>query len=193
MFEWTFGEWRTVAFVAASSMLIYVSTVLAVRAGERRTLAEMSLYDFVAAVALGAIVGRTATTAAPSYVQGVTAVVTILVIHHAVSWARVRWSVVRRVVDRSPVILVRDGCVHRDRMRRAHVTNDDLATALRRHGITGTDGARLVVLESRGSFSVVPAGPGDGLDRSDPKEHTTSPSGPDAHAGPIEGVVDGTS
>ncbi|WP_203935616.1 hypothetical protein [Planosporangium mesophilum] len=42
----------------AKTLLLYATAVICFRVGERRTLAEMSAFDFVAAVAVGAIVGR---------------------------------------------------------------------------------------------------------------------------------------
>src|SRR5205807_3827401 len=45
-------------WVALKALLLYVTAIGGFRLGERRTLAEMSAFDFVAAVAVGAIVGR---------------------------------------------------------------------------------------------------------------------------------------
>ncbi len=45
-------------WVAAKALLLYLTAVFGFRLGGRRTLAEMSASDFIAAVAVGAIVGR---------------------------------------------------------------------------------------------------------------------------------------
>jgi hypothetical protein len=44
--------------VVPKALLLYLTAVLGFRVGQGRTLAELSPYDFVAAVAVGAIVGR---------------------------------------------------------------------------------------------------------------------------------------
>lgn len=156
MFGWLLGDWRSLGFVALSTALIYVSVVLGLRVGERRTLTEMTAYDFAVAIALGSIIGRTATTADPSYVKGVGAVATLLLCHHALSLARARWAIVRRVVDRSPIELVRDGELAAPGLIRAHMTEADLQMVLREHGVRGPGDAELVMLEARGAFSVIP-------------------------------------
>jgi uncharacterized membrane protein YcaP (DUF421 family) len=156
MFTWLFGEWRSVGFVALSTMLIYLSVVIGVRLGERRTLTEMTAYDFAVAIALGSIIGRTATTADPSYVKGATAVAALLLCHHTLSLLRVRSAFLRRIIDRPPTDLVRDGQIIDGRLRRAHMTEMDLDMVLREHGLRSVDEAALVVLEPRGAFSVVP-------------------------------------
>jgi len=46
MCDWILGSWRTAGLVALTTTLAYVFTVVALRLGERRTLGEMSPYDF---------------------------------------------------------------------------------------------------------------------------------------------------
>ncbi len=156
MYAWLVGSWRSAGYVALSAVLIYVSTVLALRwFGERRTLTQMTIFDFAVAVALGAIVARTATTPRPSYVQGVAAVVALLITHNAISAVRVRFSPARKVFGREAVVLVVAGEVREDALRRAHMTRDDLDTALRERGVASLAEVRMALLESRGAFSVL--------------------------------------
>ncbi len=175
---WLLGGWRSAVYVAASAVMIYLSTVFAIRAvGERRTLTQMTIFDFSVAVALGAVIARTATTASPSYVQGVVAVVALLGAHNVISILRRRFPGTRRLFDRDALVLVRDGRVHDDALRRAHLTVDDLRTVLRERGVPALDEVRLVVLESRGAFSVL-RDQGDD-DRLWPDRHDAAGSGVD--------------
>ncbi len=59
--EQLIGGVNELGWVAAKALLLYLTAVFGFRLGERRTLAEMSAFDFVAAVAVGAIVGRVPT------------------------------------------------------------------------------------------------------------------------------------
>jgi uncharacterized membrane protein YcaP (DUF421 family) len=155
MFRWFLGSWQTAGYVVLSTALIYVSVVAGLRFGERRTLSQMNVYDFAVATALGAVIGRTATAPAPSYAQGLAAVVTLLLAHNTLSWLRVTWAPVRRLTDRRPLALVHDGNVDTATLRRARLTTDDLGVILRKHGLDDISDAELVVLEPRGAFSVV--------------------------------------
>lgn len=155
MYRWLLGEWRTVGFVALSTVLIYVSTVGAVRASERRTLAEMSVFDFVVAVAIGAIVGRTATTASPSYVQGLVAVFTLAVSHRCLGWVRLRRSALRQIFERRPLIIVRAGRLCPEEVGRGHLSDGDVAAVLREHGVARLEDVQLAVMEANGRFSVI--------------------------------------
>jgi uncharacterized membrane protein YcaP (DUF421 family) len=174
MSEWIVGSWPTVGYVALSTMLIYVSVVVGTRFSERRTLAEMTAYDFAAAVALGSIIGRTATAKSPSYVQGLAAVVALLLVHNVTSWGRYRWSWFEHLTDRAPIVVVRNGRPVPEGLRRAKITEADLETVLRRRGLSDLRGVRALVLEGKGAFSVI----------ADDRDEAGRPDGPEADGSP---------
>lgn len=153
--RWFAGGLPRVAFVIISTLLIYASTLIGIRFGDRRALAQLNPFDFVVAVAFGSIVARTATSATPTYVEGLTALVTLLAAHRVLSIARRRSVRVRRVIDRPPVVLIRDGEIHEDAVAGADLTTSDLATLLREQGVRSVDEIELAVLEARGVVSVL--------------------------------------
>jgi uncharacterized membrane protein YcaP (DUF421 family) len=154
MFEWILGDWRTIGFIALSTVLIYVSTVAVLRFTERRTLAEMSSFDLVVVVAFGSIVGRTATAARPSYAQAIAALVTLLVLHHLASWLRLRSAAVRRATDRRAVVLVEVGQLRSEALAEVHLTEADVWRVMRQHGIRDIASLDLLVIEGSGRFSL---------------------------------------
>jgi hypothetical protein len=68
--------------VAIKALLLYATAVAGFRLGERRALAEISAFDVIAAVAVGAIVGRVPTARDAGYLAGAVTDVN-LVIHPA--------------------------------------------------------------------------------------------------------------
>ena len=70
------------------------------RLGERRTLAQLSSFDFAVAVAIGAIIGRTVTTLSASFATGAVALVTLLVVHRLVAFARRHSRIARSLTIR---------------------------------------------------------------------------------------------
>ena len=75
-------------WVAAKAVLLFAVAVIGLRLGERRTLAQLSAFDFAVAVAVGAIIGRGATAADTSFATSAVALITLLVVHRAVAIAR---------------------------------------------------------------------------------------------------------
>lgn len=153
MFHWLIGDWRTIGLVTMATMAIYFFASAAVRGSERRTLAEMSAFAFVVAVAIGSVVGRTATSGTTSVVQGCMAIVTLVAAHRIVGWVRLRWPHAHAVVDHDPVVLISMGRLLHDHLDRARLTDRDVYTALREQGIRSIDEVELLVLEGAGKFS----------------------------------------
>jgi uncharacterized membrane protein YcaP (DUF421 family) len=150
-----FGSAGAIWWVALKTLLLYVTAIVGLRLGERRTLAEMSAFDFVAAVAVGAIVGRVPNAHDAGYFAGAATLVTVLVAHRLITWLRYRPRLAR-LVDHAPRLLVVDGQVLDAAMRRSGLTRDDLYGLLRERGVQDLAEVRYVVFEQRGRVSVVP-------------------------------------
>jgi hypothetical protein len=65
-----FGEPGGLGWVAVKAVLLFAVAVIGLRLGERRTLAQLSAFDFTVAVAIGSIIGRTVTAASTSFATG---------------------------------------------------------------------------------------------------------------------------
>lgn len=148
------GHPGNLAWVAIKAILLFVTAVIAFRIAERRTIAEMGAFDFIAAVACGSIVGRTPISSTTSYLESVVALVAILLVHSILT--RMRFNKpLAQLIDHPPRTLVEDGTVDAKQLRKAGLTMDDLAALLRAHDIHSLAEARLVLFEQRGKISVV--------------------------------------
>ena len=149
-----FGQIENLGWVAVKALLLYVTAVAGLRLTKRRVVAELSLFDFVAAVAVGAIVGRTATAADTSYITGAVALLIVIIAHGAITQLRLRPGMLF-LTDHAPRILVTEGKIHHGELRRCGLTEEDLYATLRQHGITSLASIRYVIFEAKGAISVI--------------------------------------
>ena len=156
------GQVGELGWVAAKAALLFATAVAALRMSRRRTMAEMSAFDFVAAVAIGAIVGRVPNSSKTSFVEGAVTLVTILVVHSAATSLRFRPSFAK-LMEHSPRLLVAEGEIKERALHRAGMTHDDLYALLRQRGVTQLDQVRFVIFERRGDLSVITKEQGDRL------------------------------
>jgi uncharacterized membrane protein YcaP (DUF421 family) len=158
-------------WVAVKAVLLFAVAVIGLRLGERRTLAQLSAFDFAVAVAIGAIIGRGATASDTSFATSAVALVTLLVAHRAVAIAR-RNSRVARLIDHPPRVLVARGELQAKELARAGLTAEDVYALLRENGVGDLGQVGYLLYEARGAVTVVGAGrePGplvqDGLNAS---------------------------
>jgi uncharacterized membrane protein YcaP (DUF421 family) len=153
--HWLIGNWTDLGEVAAKGTLMYATALLALRVGERRTLAQWTSIDFATAVAMGAIIGRTAIAGMQSYLTGAVAVVTLIVVHRIISALRFT-PAVGKLVDHRVRVLVDNGEVRRSELRKCAVTENDLYAHLRQQGYFSLDEIRYVLYETKGNLTVVP-------------------------------------
>jgi uncharacterized membrane protein YcaP (DUF421 family) len=71
-----------------------------------------------------------------------------------------RWQAAARLIRPGSLVLVRDGQVVRENMRRELITDEELHTLLRQQGVVDLDQVREVRMESDGRFSVTTRTPG---------------------------------
>src|ERR671929_1253918 len=108
--DWLIGDGSGLGVVIAKAALMYVTALVALRVGERRTLAQWTIIDFATAVAMGAIIGRTAIAGTQSYLTGAVALVTLVAVHRVASVLRFR-PMLNKLFDHRVRVLVADGRV----------------------------------------------------------------------------------
>lgn len=151
------GQIQQLGWVATKAVLLFVLSLIGFRIGERRTFAQLSPFDFAVSVALGAIIGRTATSDTTSFATGAVALIALLVAHYAVSEIRRHWHG-SGLVDQPPNVLILGGHLHHDGMARGGLTPADVKALLRQRGVGDIAEVDVMLFESRGGVSIHPAG-----------------------------------
>lgn len=154
--DWLVGNAAQAGTVVAKAALMYATALVLLRLGERRTLAQWTIIDFATAVAIGAVLGRTAVAADQSYVTGAAALVTLVVVHRVASVLRFT-RMFNKLVDHRVRVLVSDGRVRRGQLRLCGLTDADLYAELRLRGVFDLASLRYVLYEAKGGLTIVPA------------------------------------
>ncbi len=153
--SWIVNHWDHLGPVAGKAVLMYATAVIGLRLGERRTLAQWTIIDFVTAVAIGAIVGRTAIADTQSYAVGAAALLTLIAVHRLASLLRFH-PVAGKLFDHRVRVLVDHGELRRRQLRICGLTDNDLYAQLRQRGIFDVAPLRYVLYEAKGGLTVVP-------------------------------------
>jgi uncharacterized membrane protein YcaP (DUF421 family) len=148
------GNWHLAGFAALKALALFLTTAAAFRFTQRRTLAEFTLFDWVTAVAVGAIIGRTATAPDTPWLAGTSALLALIAAHAIVMRLRFRPGL-RRLLDPPLRVLIHDGEIDDRNLRRSGLTRDDLDAVLRQHGHLTPAGIGLALFEPKGSVSVL--------------------------------------
>src|SRR3954453_23177717 len=153
--DWLIGDRGDLGVVVAKAALMYATALVALRLGERRTLAQWTIIDFATAVAMGAVIGRTAIAGTQSYLTGAVALLTLVAVHRLASVLRFN-PLFNKLADHRVRVLVIHGNVRHDELRRCGLTDNDLYAQMRQRGVFSLQGVRYVLYETKGSITIVP-------------------------------------
>ncbi len=144
--------WYDAGVVSLAALLIYLVLIFYSRLVGPRSFAQLSAFDFAVTVALGAVVGATATdTARLPY--GVIGLGVLFLLRWSVAVGRQHG--LGHLVDNTPLLIMLDSEILHEHLARAKLTEADLRQSLRQAGITSMAEAEAVVMERDGSISVL--------------------------------------
>jgi uncharacterized membrane protein YcaP (DUF421 family) len=136
---------------------IYVVLLLIFRIAGRRTLSEMTTFDFVLLLIISEATQNALIGEDFSVTNAILAVLTLIGLDIASSLLKRRFPRFGKVIDGVPTILVENGRPLPDRLYRARLSEDDVLEAARHlHGVERMDQIKYAVLEVSGGISVVP-------------------------------------
>ncbi|WP_374471634.1 DUF421 domain-containing protein [Phenylobacterium sp.] len=150
-----FTNWNDIGRVLAVGAAAYVSLVLILRISGKRTLSKLNAFDFVVTIALGSTLASVLTSKTLSLAEGVTALALLVGLQLVVTSLAVRSRRFDRIVKSEPSLLLRNGELLSDAMRRERVTPDEVMSAIRDAGATTFAAASAVILESDGTLTAL--------------------------------------
>jgi uncharacterized membrane protein YcaP (DUF421 family) len=136
-------------------VVVFLWGVVLVRLGDRRLLGKNAGFDVLLVVILGSVLSRAVNGRSPFFpTLGVSAVLVFL--HHLLAWLTSRSDRLSRWIKGSPRLLIVDGEIQTEALKRSYFTTEDLEENLRLHGnVSGAQQVREARLERNGSVSVV--------------------------------------
>lgn len=138
------------------SAAVYVFILLAFRFTGKRQVGQLTPFDLVVLLLISNVVQNAVIGPDNSLGGGLIGAVVILALNYGFVEATYRWSWARRWFEARPTLLVHNGRILHDALRRERLTIEDLRAALRKNGLVEPDEARFAVLEENGGISVVP-------------------------------------
>lgn len=146
------GDLPTLLFSAIRVSVVYVVLLGLIHLSGRRTLGQMTSFDLVTLLLLSNVVQNAMIGPDNSLVGGLLGAGVLLGVNRLV--ARSGW--LRSRLERDPIMLVFQGRVLTDRLRREGVSLADLEVAVREHGVADLSEVETAVLEMDGNISIIP-------------------------------------
>lgn len=150
-----FDAWIDVVRVLLVGSAAYVTLIAVLRISGKRTLAKLNAFDLVVTVAVGSTLATILLNTDVSFAEGATAFALLAALQFLAATVSSRLGAGRSVLTARPTLLVSQGRLLDDALRRQRVSADEIRQAIRSSGQGDVSQVAAVVLETDGTLSVI--------------------------------------
>ncbi|BBP65161.1 DUF421 domain-containing protein [Pseudomonas sp. Cab53] len=135
---------------------IYVALLVLFKIAGRRSLAEITTFDFVLLMIIGEATQQALLGDDFSLTNSLMVIVTLIAIDVGLSLLKLRSRWVSQLIDGGPTIIVEDGRILHGRLRHARLVEEDIMEAARAsQGIETLEQIKFAIIERNGKISVI--------------------------------------
>ena len=138
------------------TIFLYLVLIFCIRFMGKRQIGQMEASEFVVTMLVADLASIPMQDSAIPLLSGLVPIFTVLGMELVLSWAIMKSVVMRRFFCGKPVILIDNGKILRDNLRRTRVTLDELTGHLREKDVLDIRTVQFAILENDGSLSVFP-------------------------------------
>lgn len=139
------------------TVILFFVTTIVLRLMGKRQLAELQPYEVVITLMISDLATQPMGDVELPLLGGVVAILTLLLMHSLLSSLSF-WSIrLRSIICGRPSVLVRNGKICEDELKRLCFDLSDLMEGIRSQGLIGLHETGSVILETNGALSVFPA------------------------------------
>lgn len=137
---------------------IYLALMVLFKISGRRSLGELTSFDFVLLMVIGEATQQALLGDDFSVTNAILVIITLMVIDIGFSLVKRRFKRVAKLIDGGPTIVVENGVFLLHRMHEARIQEDDIMEAARiGQGVERVDQIKYAILERNGKISIIPA------------------------------------
>jgi uncharacterized membrane protein YcaP (DUF421 family) len=145
--------WHVLLEIVARTLTVYVIVLVGVRLSGKREVGQMTPFDLTLLLLISNSVQNAMTGPDTSLAGGLVAAATLLLVNYGVGSISGKNRRFRKFIEGQPTLLIHDGEVIYEHLRKERVSKDELDRALREHGISTCKDVALAVLEVDGTIS----------------------------------------
>lgn len=133
--------------------LIFLAAIILLRIAGKRSLAETTVSEAVLRISIGAVLIQPLALRQEweAIYAGTLLIIGIVLVAKIQIW----FPKTRKYINGAPSVLIKDGKMMLEELRKARLTTDEIESALRQKQIGSTEDVELAILESNGKISTV--------------------------------------
>ena len=136
---------------------VYAFLLLIFRIAGKRTLNQITTFDVILLLIISESIQQAMIDSDTAMTNAFLLVVTLIGVDIALSVVKQRSKRIARLLDGTPILIIEDGKLHRDRMRKERIDEADILSSARElQGVERLDQIKYAVVEESGHITVIP-------------------------------------
>lgn len=138
------------------TLFIYFFVLIVLRLMGKREIGKLSVFDLVVSIMMAELAIVVIENPEISMLRGILPIIVLMLTQIILSYVTLKSKKIRDLVEGSPAVLIANGEIRDDEMRRQRYTVDDLLVQLREKNISNVSDVEFAILETSGKLSVFP-------------------------------------
>lgn len=143
----------TISFIR--TLLLYAVIILAVRLMGKRQISELQTSELVVTLLISDIASVPMQDSGQPLVSGLIPIAALVMCELVISGLMLKSSKFRKLICGRPIIVINDGTVQQNEMRRLRMTTEDLVEQLRQKNVFSIQDVAYAIVETNGKLSVI--------------------------------------
>ena len=141
--------------IVARAAIMFVLLYILLRLMGKRELGQLTPFELVVMIVLGDLIQQAVTHNDFSITGGLLAISTFAFLAIAMSWLTYLSPRAEKLLDGEPRVVIRDGVLIKDNLRRDRMTQSEVESEMRLAGIGHMDQVAWAILEPQGKISFI--------------------------------------
>ncbi|MDU7442379.1 MAG: DUF421 domain-containing protein, partial [Clostridium sp.] len=142
--------------VCIRTILLYSLVVLTMRLMGKRQIGELQPYEFVITIMISDLASLPMQDQRYPLLQGIVPIITLLFLKTLITQLELKLQPARNILDGSPFILIYNGKINYDALKKQQLNLDELFEELRLAKCYNLDEIQYAILENSGQMSILP-------------------------------------
>lgn len=143
----------TISFIR--TLLLYAVIIVAVRLMGKRQISEMQTSELVVTLLISNIASIPMQDTGQPLVSGLIPIAALVMCEILISVLMLKSSGFRRLICGRPIIVISDGVIQQNEMKRLRMTTEDLSEQLRQKDVFSFQDVAYAIVETNGKLSVI--------------------------------------
>ncbi|MFT9849687.1 DUF421 domain-containing protein [Aneurinibacillus sp. REN35] len=142
--------------IALRAFFALVTLFIITRLSGKKQLAQLTFFEYIVGITIGDITAFIATDLENNLLHGYTSLIVFAAIPFLIDYLSLKSKFVRDLFEGKGTILIKEGKVLEDNMKKEHISTDELLEQLRLKGAFKVADVEFAMLETNGQVSVLP-------------------------------------